>query len=80
MTAAAGVSSVAWIAAAGDVLQRISDTQEAAIAEASAWCADAIAGGGLVHLFGTGHSRIPSRRCSRATARTRASTRSSSCR
>ena len=59
MTAAAGVSSVAWIAAAGDVLQRISDTQEAAIAEASAWCADAIAGGGLVHLFGTGHSRIP---------------------
>ena len=42
MTAAAGVSSVAWIAAAGDVLQRISDTQEAAIAEASAWCADAI--------------------------------------
>ena len=59
MTAAAGVSSVAWIAAAGDVLQRISDTQEAAIAEASAWCANAIAGGGLVHLFGTGHSRIP---------------------
>ena len=50
---------MAWIAAAGDVLRRISDTQEAAIAEASAWCAEAIAGGGLVHLFGTGHSRIP---------------------
>jgi len=59
MTTATGVSSVAWIAAAGDVLERISDTQEAAIGEASAWCADAIAGGGLVHLFGTGHSRIP---------------------
>ena len=59
MTAAAGVSSVAWIGAAGDVLRRISDTQETAIAEASAWCADAIAEGGLVHLFGTGHSRIP---------------------
>jgi uncharacterized phosphosugar-binding protein len=26
---------------------------------ASRWCADAIAAGGLVHLFGTGHSRIP---------------------
>ena len=26
---------------------------------AQAFCADAIAGGGLVHLFGTGHSRIP---------------------
>jgi uncharacterized phosphosugar-binding protein len=59
MTAVAGVSSVEWIAAASGVLQRISDTQESVIAEASAWCADAIAGGGLVHLFGTGHSRIP---------------------
>ena len=58
MTTATGVSSVAWIAAAGDVLQRISDTQELAIAEASAWCADAIAAGGLVHVFGTGHSRM----------------------
>jgi uncharacterized phosphosugar-binding protein len=27
--------------------------------EASRWCADAIASGGLTHLFGTGHSRIP---------------------
>src|SRR5688572_17329209 len=27
--------------------------------QASRWSADAIAGGGLVHLFGTGHSRIP---------------------
>ena len=26
---------------------------------ASQWCADAIAADGLVHLFGTGHSRIP---------------------
>jgi uncharacterized phosphosugar-binding protein len=26
---------------------------------ASQWCAEAIAVGGLVHLFGTGHSRIP---------------------
>jgi uncharacterized phosphosugar-binding protein len=34
-------------------------TQSAAIDEAVALCADAIGGGGLVHLFGTGHSRIP---------------------
>ena len=30
-----------------------------AIETASHWCADAIAADGLVHLFGTGHSRIP---------------------
>ncbi len=29
------------------------------IERASQWCADAIAADGLVHLFGTGHSRIP---------------------
>jgi uncharacterized phosphosugar-binding protein len=59
MTAAPAVSAVAWIAAAAKVLQQISDTQERAIEQASEWCADAIAAGGLVHLFGTGHSRIP---------------------
>jgi uncharacterized phosphosugar-binding protein len=50
---------VAWIAAAGDVLRRIAETQAGAIETASAWCAEAIAADGLVHLFGTGHSRIP---------------------
>ena len=30
-----------------------------AIETASQWCAEAIAADGLVHLFGTGHSRIP---------------------
>jgi uncharacterized phosphosugar-binding protein len=59
MTAAAGISAVTWIGAASRVLQRISETQEGAIEAASEWCADAIAAGGLVHLFGTGHSRIP---------------------
>jgi uncharacterized phosphosugar-binding protein len=48
-----------WIAAAQAVLERIARTQAAAIEEASQWCADAIAGDGLVHLFGTGHSRMP---------------------
>jgi uncharacterized phosphosugar-binding protein len=59
MTAAAAVSATAWIAAAGEVLERIERTQAAQIEQASKWCADAIAANGLVHLFGTGHSRIP---------------------
>jgi uncharacterized phosphosugar-binding protein len=59
MTAAATVSATAWIAAAGEILQRIAATQGDQIETASEWCADAIAGDGLVHLFGTGHSRIP---------------------
>src|SRR4029077_11651236 len=56
---AATTSPLPWIAAAGDVLRRIAETQAGAIEEASAWCAEAIASDGLVHLFGTGHSRIP---------------------
>ena len=59
MTATTAVPAVAWIGAATEVLQEIADTQADAIETASAWCADAIAGDGLVHLFGTGHSRIP---------------------
>jgi len=80
MTAMTKAPALAWMTAATEVLDRIAATQAGAIEEASQWCADAIAADGLVHLFGTGHSRIPSRRCSRATARTRVSTRSSSCR
>jgi uncharacterized phosphosugar-binding protein len=59
MTAPTSAAAVAWIAAADDVLRRIAETQAGAIEEASTWCAEAIAGDGLVHLFGTGHSRIP---------------------
>ena len=51
--------ALAWMTAAGDVLERIAATLADAIETASAWCADAIAADGLVHLFGTGHSRIP---------------------
>ena len=42
-----------------DVLTTLSETQGPAIEQAADLCADAIGGGGLVHLFGTGHSRIP---------------------
>jgi uncharacterized phosphosugar-binding protein len=44
---------------ARDLLATIASTQAAAIEQASQWCADTIGGDGLVHLFGTGHSRIP---------------------
>jgi uncharacterized phosphosugar-binding protein len=50
---------VAWMAEAAALLDRLATTQAGAIETASQWCADAIAADGLVHLFGTGHSRIP---------------------
>jgi uncharacterized phosphosugar-binding protein len=47
------------MAEAAALLDRLATTQAGAIETASQWCADAIAADGLVHLFGTGHSRIP---------------------
>jgi uncharacterized phosphosugar-binding protein len=47
-----------FLAAARQLLDRLEEQAEA-IDRASRICADAIAAGGLVHLFGTGHSRIP---------------------
>jgi uncharacterized phosphosugar-binding protein len=49
----------AWFRAVREVLDRIEATQSEPIERASQICATAIAAGGLVHLFGTGHSRIP---------------------
>src|SRR2546429_4282223 len=48
-----------WIEAGIGILEKIRDTQADAIERASEVCAEAIGAGGLVHLFGTGHSRIP---------------------
>ncbi len=48
-----------WIEEAHHLLRHISETQMESIGKVAALCADAIAAGGLVHLFGTGHSRIP---------------------
>lgn len=47
-----------YLAAARGLLDRL-ESQADAVEQASRLCADAIAAGGLVHLFGTGHSRIP---------------------
>jgi uncharacterized phosphosugar-binding protein len=59
MGAATAVPVLAWLDAARGVLDRIGETQAGAMEQASQWCAEAIAADGLVHLFGTGHSRIP---------------------
>lgn len=48
-----------WIEAGIGLLKKIRDTQSDAIERASEICAEAIGAGGFVHLFGTGHSRIP---------------------
>jgi uncharacterized phosphosugar-binding protein len=47
-----------FITAARALLDRV-EAQADAISRVAAACADAIAADGLVHLFGTGHSRIP---------------------
>ena len=48
-----------WFGAAQRIVDGVEETQMDRILEAANLCADAIAEGGLVHLFGTGHSRIP---------------------
>ena len=58
MTTAAA-PTMRWVAEASALLERLAATQAGAVETASQWCAEAIAADGLVHLFGTGHSRIP---------------------
>jgi uncharacterized phosphosugar-binding protein len=48
-----------WIAGGREILDRLERTQMPAIAQTADMCAGTIGAGGLVHLFGTGHSRIP---------------------
>jgi len=47
-----------YLAAAKELLDRLGSQGEA-VEQAAQLCAGAIGGDGLVHLFGTGHSRIP---------------------
>jgi uncharacterized phosphosugar-binding protein len=51
--------SAAWFKEAQTLLERISTTQADALEAVAQLCAESIAADGLVHLFGTGHSRIP---------------------
>jgi uncharacterized phosphosugar-binding protein len=48
----------AWTRAAIELIERLQQTQGNAIAEAARISAETIAAGGLVHMFGTGHSRM----------------------
>src|SRR6266851_1594984 len=48
-----------WMEAGIALMEHILDTQSEAIERASRVCAKAIGAGGFVHLFCTGHSRIP---------------------
>jgi uncharacterized phosphosugar-binding protein len=52
-------AAATWLRDAADLIARVAATQAAGIETASQWSADAIGSDGLVHLFGTGHSRIP---------------------
>jgi hypothetical protein len=54
-----GTEAGSWLEAARTLLATIEETQSEPVEAASRICAEAIAGDGLVHLFGTGHSRIP---------------------
>ena len=42
-----------------DLLRGLADTQNDALDRVARRCADALESGGLVHLFGSGHSVIP---------------------
>ncbi len=48
-----------YLDAAQRIIRRISETQLKNLDKAAEICSASILGGGLVHLFGTGHSRIP---------------------
>jgi uncharacterized phosphosugar-binding protein len=53
-----GEAPEGWTRAAIALLEKLDRTQGAALDDAAAICARAIGDGGLVHLFGTGHSRM----------------------
>jgi uncharacterized phosphosugar-binding protein len=48
-----------WITEAHRILRHIDGTQMEALSRVAEMCAGTIGSGGLVHLFGSGHSRIP---------------------
>lgn len=52
-------AGLTYLKQAQNIIQRIQETQMEAIEEAADICTTSIANDALVHLFGTGHSRIP---------------------
>jgi len=53
------MTALAYFDAADALLKRIRDTQSTAIEEAAAVMAESVSRGGLVNLFGSGHSVLP---------------------
>jgi uncharacterized phosphosugar-binding protein len=51
-------TATGFLPAASELLERLAETQDDALTAAAGLCAEAIGSGGLVHVFGTGHSRI----------------------
>ena len=51
-------TALQYLSQAEAILHRVRDTQLGAIRAAAGWCSSAILKGGLVHLFGSGHSRM----------------------
>jgi uncharacterized phosphosugar-binding protein len=52
-------TAMTWFGEAEALLRRISESQAEVMEQVAQLCAGSIAADGLVHLFGTGHSRIP---------------------
>ena len=48
-----------WSTKAIQLVQDLMEQQGEKISTAAQWCANSILNDGVVHLFGTGHSRIP---------------------
>lgn len=53
-----GMVAGSWIASAIALLRELTQREGDHLQQAAQWCADAIIAGGLVHLFGAGHSRM----------------------
>ncbi len=58
MTSASPLAGT-WTDRAQQLLADLMNEQGTNISTAAQWCADSILNDGVVHLFGTGHSRIP---------------------
>lgn len=52
-------SSLEYISAVQRILAQIQETQAGSIGRAADLCAQSISSGGLVHMFGAGHSSLP---------------------
>lgn len=60
------VASTAYLAKIREIISRIETEEKASIAEGARMLARSIENGGLIHVFGTGHSHILLRKLSSA--------------